>query len=242
MTNDPHKPPSPITVAFFAMDGVRSLDVTGPMEVFAVANRHGAAYDIRLSSETGAPIRMNAGPTLGPAVAFERLPPTLDTVVLCGGSEAAMTQARQNGAILQHIRERAPGVRRLVSICTGAFVLAATGLLDGRRATTHWRSAGLFERLFPRVSLEADAIFVIDPPYHTSTIPLRVSPPASICPSPWLRKTTDRASRWRSRASSCFSFVARAARPSSAPAWPCPPGGRRPSSRSPRGSSRTRPA
>jgi transcriptional regulator GlxA family with amidase domain len=168
MTNRPQRPPNPVTVAFLALDGVQGLDVLGPMEAFAVAGRYGAAYDLRLASAAGTPIRTHAGPELGPAVALADLPSSLDTLVLCGGSEATMRQAWQDGAVVGAIRDRAPRVRRLVSICSGAFLLAATGLLDGRRAATHWQSAPVFRQLFPDVQLDADAIFVVDPPYYTS--------------------------------------------------------------------------
>ncbi|MFN3954831.1 MAG: GlxA family transcriptional regulator [Pararhodobacter sp.] len=155
-------------VAFFALDGVQTLDVTGPMEVFAVANTFGAQYALHLASASGATIQTHAGLQLGPATRLAALPSSLDTLVVCGGSEAAMRAASTEGSTTAWLRAHAPALRRVVSICTGAFVLAAAGLLDGRRATTHWRTVALFEKLFPQVRLEADAIFVSDPPFHTS--------------------------------------------------------------------------
>ncbi len=159
----------PRSIAFFALDGVQTLDVTGPMEVFALANRvQPGSYDLMLASQSGAPIHTHAGLDIGPARQLTQLPEGLDTLVICGGSEAAMRAAWATGAELSWLRSRAPELRRIVSICTGAYVLAATGLLDGRRATTHWAAYDAFRQQFPAVTLEPDAIFVSDPPYYTS--------------------------------------------------------------------------
>lgn len=168
MTVDTRKLPTKLRVAFFALDGVQSLDVTGPMEAFAVANRFGANYDLLLSSEHNTPIRTHAGITLGPVLPLVELPREIDTLVLCGGSEEAMLSAYEEGTVPKLLRKAAGQARRIVSICTGAFVLAATGLLDGRRATTHWSSAARFKQTFPQVALDADVIFVADPPYYSS--------------------------------------------------------------------------
>ncbi len=159
----------PRSIAFFALDGVQTLDVTGPMEVFALANRvRSGSYELMLASQSGAFIQTNAGLAIGPARQLTLLPEGLDTLVVCGGSEAAMRAAWATGTELSWLRARAPYLRRIVSICTGAYVLAATGLLDGRRATTHWAACDAFRQLFPAVKLEPDAIFVSDPPYYTS--------------------------------------------------------------------------
>jgi transcriptional regulator GlxA family with amidase domain len=159
----------PRMIGFFALDGVQTLDVTGPMEVFALANRfRPGSYDLILASQTGAAIQTHAGLALGPAHALNSLPKGLDTLVVCGGSEVAMRAAWADETDLCWLRARAPELRRIVSICTGAFVLAAAGLLDGRRAATHWAACDSFRQLFPAVTLEPDAIFVSDPPYYTS--------------------------------------------------------------------------
>ncbi|WP_280652858.1 AraC family transcriptional regulator [Jannaschia formosa] len=172
MTYDPHNPPRgearPRRVAFFALEGVQSLDVTGPMEAFAVSTRFGAAYDLVLCSEDGSSIGTHAGLSLGPAVPLASLSEPIDTLVICGGSEAAMLAARDAGTTLDVVRVQASRARRVVSICTGAFVLAAAGLLDGRRAATHWNAADRFRALFPQVDLDADAIYVSDPPFYSS--------------------------------------------------------------------------
>lgn len=168
MTKDPQKLPDQRVIVFFALDGVQSLDVTGPMEAFAVANRFTAAYDLRLSSEGGAPIATNAALELSPAVRLDELPPEIDTLVLCGGAEESMIAAYEEGVVPRKLRELSHRSRRVVAICTGAFVLASTGLLNGRRAATHWNAADRFRELFPEVELDAEVIFVADPPFYTS--------------------------------------------------------------------------
>jgi transcriptional regulator GlxA family with amidase domain len=168
MTVPPQIPPNRRAVGVFALDGVQGLDVTGPMEVFAVANRFGARYEVFLISATGAPIRTHAGPELGPAVAMEGTPAGLDTLVVAGGCEAVMREAQHDRRIFPWLHRQATSARRVVSICTGAFVLAAAGLLAGRRATTHWARLSLFAEMFPDVSVDCDAIYVADPPFYTS--------------------------------------------------------------------------
>lgn len=168
MTNDPHFPPNPRRVVFLALDGVQSLDVTGPMEAFAVARRFGAGYELVLSAVEGTSVRTHAGLSIGPAIPIAQLSGPIDTLVVCGGSEEAMLAAWQDGTALDLLRRQAARARRVVSICTGAFILAALGLLDGRRATTHWNAAERFRALFPKVLLEPDAIYVSDPPFYTS--------------------------------------------------------------------------
>lgn len=159
-----------ITVLGF--DGVQSLDVVGPMEVFAVANLHSPPgvkpYRITLASQAGGDIVTHAGLRLAGSVALKDLPDKIDTIVIAGGSEDALRAAAGDGGILPWLIERAAQTRRMASVCTGAFVLAATGLLNGRRATTHWNSCALLQQLCPAVQVEPDAIFVADPPFYTS--------------------------------------------------------------------------
>lgn len=168
MTIDTHIPPISRRIVFFALNGVQSLDVTGPMEAFAVANRFGAAYELVLSSEGEPGIRTHAGIVLSPAVAVAEIEGDIDTLVICGGSEDAMLAAWEACTTIEAIRAQAAHARRVVSICTGAFVLAAAGLLEGRRTTTHWNAADRFRALFPDIELDVDAIYVADPPVYTS--------------------------------------------------------------------------
>ncbi|HEV7277508.1 MAG TPA: helix-turn-helix domain-containing protein [Devosiaceae bacterium] len=158
-------------VAVIGLPGVQTLDVVGPMEVFAVANQHRRqqeAYRVILGTADGEPLQTHAGLSLGPATALRDMPDDLDTVVVAGGSEAAMRAAVTETGLVPWLQQRAIDTRRVASVCTGAFILAAAGLLDDRRATTHWNSCALLGSLFPRVRVEPDAIFVAEPPVYTS--------------------------------------------------------------------------
>jgi transcriptional regulator GlxA family with amidase domain len=148
---------------------VQSLDIVGPLEVFSMANRLGDArvYEVILASQRGGTIVCNSGLNLAGSVALADLPQDLDTVLVAGGSEDALRQAADE-RVLEWLRERARTCRRIGSVCSGAFVLAAAGVLDGRRATTHWGFCEEMRSFRPAVRLEPDAIFVADPPFYTS--------------------------------------------------------------------------
>ncbi|MFC5063634.1 GlxA family transcriptional regulator [Actinomycetospora atypica] len=152
-------------VVFVLFDGVKTLDVTGPAEVFADAARFGAAYRLGYVSGSGRPVRSSVGmllPVDGPPTAD--LAP--DTLVVVGGD--VLAEAPVPDDLVAAVRELAPRSRRVVSICTGSFALAAAGLLAGRRATTHWQHARLLARSHPDVQVEADALFVEDDGVFTS--------------------------------------------------------------------------
>ncbi|QOT79889.1 GlxA family transcriptional regulator [Cupriavidus basilensis] len=160
-------------VVVLGFEGVQSLDVVGPMEVFAVANLHSPAgrrkpYEVRLATQAGGELGTHAGLRLAGAVALADLPERIDTLVVGGGSEQSLRRAATDPDLLAWLQARARRTRRIASVCTGAFVLAAAGLLDGRRATTHWNACGLLKTLRPAIQVEPDAIFVADPPFYTS--------------------------------------------------------------------------
>lgn len=160
---------SPRTVALVGYEGAQSLDIVGPMEVFAMANRFGdpRSYDIILASPEGGTIACNSGLMLGGSVALDALPAGLDTILVAGGGKDALQRMGGN-RLPEWLAGRAETTRRIGSVCSGAFVLAAAGLLDGRRATTHWDYCEDMRKFRPAVALEPDAIFVADPPYYTS--------------------------------------------------------------------------
>ncbi|MGU7772743.1 GlxA family transcriptional regulator [Burkholderia sp. MR1-5-21] len=168
----PPSTPSARDIAVIGFDGVQSLDITGPMEVFAVANRylpeHAIPYRTILASRLGDDIVTHAGLRLAGPIALAALPADLDTIIVTGGSEQALREAASDAGVLPWLHERTAHTRRIASICTGAFVLAAGGWLDGRRATTHWNACALLQSLRPAVKVEPDAIFVDDPPFYTS--------------------------------------------------------------------------
>ena len=156
-------------VALIGYSGAQSLDLVGPLEVFAMANRFGdpGAYQVLLASADGGPIVCNSGLTLAGSAALSDLPEDLDTILVAGGSEDALRRASEE-RVLDWLRQRARTSRRVGSVCSGAFILAAAGVLDGRRATTHWNYCEAMRSFRPAVRLEPDAIFVADPPFYTS--------------------------------------------------------------------------
>lgn len=159
----------PRQVALIGYRGAQSLDITGPFEVFAMANRFGAvkAYEPIVASLDGGEIVCNSGLALADSVAIKDLPAELDTILVAGGDEEGLLAMRGSG-VVEWLNERADSTRRIGSVCSGAFVLAAAGMLDGRRATTHWEVCDEMRSFRPEVQLEPDAIFVADPPYYTS--------------------------------------------------------------------------
>ena len=157
-------PGRPLAIVVLVYDGVRLLDVTGPLEVFDVAVDMGVGYRITVCSPDGRDAVTSGGLRLGvscPAAAVGEV----DTLLVPGG------ECLVNGpptAMLEAIRLLAPRARRVSSVCAGSFALAAVGLLDGRRATTHWRHTGTLARQFPDVRVDEDSIYVRDGPILTS--------------------------------------------------------------------------
>ncbi|MGW1026038.1 GlxA family transcriptional regulator [Streptomyces sp. NPDC002577] len=154
------------TVLVALFDDVQSLDVTGPVEVFAgaaVSSGDPDTYRIRTASLDGGPVRTSSGLTLVPdgALGDEGAPHTL---VVPGGQGTRRPDPR----LVDWLRERAPRAERLVSVCSGALLLAAAGLLDGRRATTHWNVCDRLARDHPAVEVDSDPIFVRDGNVATS--------------------------------------------------------------------------
>ncbi|MFH8840376.1 GlxA family transcriptional regulator [Streptomyces sp. NPDC017868] len=157
----------PVLVVLF--DDVQSLDVTGPVEVFAGAARAAgdpSAYPIRTASLDGGPVRTRSGLRLLPDASLDAAvadgPP--HTLVVPGGEGTRTPEP----ALVDWLREHAPRAERLVSVCTGALLLAEAGLLDGHRATTHWIACEHLARRYPRVEVDPDPIFVRDGRLSTS--------------------------------------------------------------------------
>jgi transcriptional regulator GlxA family with amidase domain len=157
---------SPRVIAVLGFDGVQSLDLCGPLEAFAGANGiHRGAYETRILSLDGGPFTSEAGLRITPDRSLAD-PGSLDTLIVAGG--AGVRRAETSAVMAPALQRLAPTLRRLVSVCTGAYGLAAAGLLDGRRATTHWRHAADFARRYPKVKVEANALFIKDGPVFTS--------------------------------------------------------------------------
>lgn len=168
--------PAPRQIVLVLFPGVQSLDVSGPLEVFSGAQRLIAAqeaggrsargYELRTLSPRGEPVRTSSGLTLVPDGSFDQAPATIDTLVVPGGD--GTRQAIRDEHLLRWIAQASGRARRTASVCTGAFLLAAAGLLDGRRATTHWASAEALARRHPDVEVDPEPIFVCDRGVWTS--------------------------------------------------------------------------
>ncbi|MFH8791395.1 GlxA family transcriptional regulator [Streptomyces sp. NPDC017941] len=156
------------TVLVVLFDGVQSLDVTGPLEVFTGAShRHRDAepYRVVTASLDGAPLRTSSGLTLVPDLRLaDAAARPWHTLLVPGG---AGTRA-EDADLVAWLRAHAPRARRLVSVCTGAVLLARAGLLDGRRATTHWAYCDTLARNHPEVEVDPDPIYVRDGHVATS--------------------------------------------------------------------------
>jgi transcriptional regulator GlxA family with amidase domain len=151
-------------IGFFVIPGFELLDLSGPLCAFEFAGREtDGAYTMSVASEKGGLIVNSCGF----AVESERFTPgSYDTVIVAGGDPDQMCAAGEDALAL--LRSGAEMSRRAGSVCTGAFLLAATGLLDDRRATTHWRYAARLQALHPKVRVDADKIFIQDGRIWTS--------------------------------------------------------------------------
>lgn len=156
------------TIGLLAYDDMQALDLTGPLDVFGAANSLSAGkppYELHvIGLRTGAVCAEN-GLAVLPVCTIEDAP-QLDTLVIPGGVGSRVVNA--DARLLDWLRKRARSMRRVVSVCTGAYVLAATGLLDGRRVATHWQFADDLARRFPAVRVEPDRLFLRDGCFATS--------------------------------------------------------------------------
>ena len=172
MTDEPHSPPNPPRrIEVLAFPDVQLLDVAGPLQAFATANdlaRHRGApapYRLAVVARGGASVVSSAGLGLL-AAPLPRAAAALDTLIVAGGY--GVNAASGDQALLAWLRARAPRARRLASVCSGAFLLAAAGLLKGRRVATHWTRCAELARRHPEVTVEEDPIYIRDGNVWTS--------------------------------------------------------------------------
>jgi transcriptional regulator GlxA family with amidase domain len=160
---------NPRTIGILALPGVQMLDVAGPLDVFAEANVQSGcqAYAPCVISTVEGPVVSSSGLRVLPdAIVSLSTPATFDTLLVAGAPHLA--EATADPALLDWLHQNAPQSRRFGSVCSGAIVLAATGLLDGRRVTTHWAVAEQLARRFPKIRVEIDALHVRDGPVRTA--------------------------------------------------------------------------
>lgn len=161
--------PSPRTIGLLAYDDMQALDLAGPLDVFGAARVQAdgrAPYAMCIIGLQTTAVRAENGLAIIPECALEDAPP-LDTLLIPGG-RSARTTINHDARLLAWLRERAPNTRRMVSVCTGAYVLAASGLLDGHRVATHWRYADDLARRHPALHVDPDRLFLRDGRFATS--------------------------------------------------------------------------
>jgi transcriptional regulator GlxA family with amidase domain len=172
MPKPPRSAPDPTRVIeLLAYQAVQLLDVTGPLQVFASANDLATEaggtppYALRVVARGRRDVTTSAGLQIA-AGSLPRIGAALDTLIVAGGP--GVDAAAADAVLVKWVRQRAGKARRVASVCTGAFLLAASGVLDGRRAATHWSCCADLARRFPKVRVEQDPIFVRDGPVWTS--------------------------------------------------------------------------
>lgn len=169
----PVSPVSPVErlIVIVLFEGVDLLDVTGPPEVFALLRHEtddASGYRVVLAAETMDPVTTSAGVRILPDVTFDDVGTgSIDTLLVPGAVEAGTetdgrrrVHALADPAIVDRVRTLAARTRRITSVCVGAHILAAAGLLDGKRATTHWSTARQLAAEHPLVQVDADPIFI----------------------------------------------------------------------------------
>lgn len=160
----------PRKIVVLTFPGVQMLDVTGPVEVFSIANRLAESapprYDVQIVAPSAGAVTASSGLAIVAHQGIGKVAGSIDTLLIAGGP--GVSAARRDPALIAWIRKTASKARRVASVCTGAFLLAEAGLLDGRRATTHWAACERLARRYPSVQVEGDPIFVRDGNVFTS--------------------------------------------------------------------------
>lgn len=165
--------PPPRRVAMVAFPNVQMLDVVGPLEVLAGASLAASfgrpdqpGYAIEVVGPELKTLRSASGLRIGVDRTYSDRPDSLDTLIVAGG--IGTRTAAHDSRVLDYVRAAAAGARRVCSVCTGALILAQTGLLDGRHATTHWAFAKTLAERFPKIDVDPDAIYCRDGRFWTS--------------------------------------------------------------------------
>ncbi len=161
--------PMPERVIIVAYEGVQGLDVLGPADVFAAGHKQGAPfYEVIVGSVGRASVRATSGVTLVTRDLAAVRPSTNDTVLVAGGARRAILDAVACEPLIRWVARAARTVRRIGSVCSGAFILARAGVLDNRPAATHWSACDELAAFRPQIRVNKDAIFVRDGHVWTS--------------------------------------------------------------------------
>jgi len=148
-------------VVIVVFEAAQALDFVGPATVFAAARTQArAGYEVSYASMGGGPCRVTSGLVLDTVdLARVRVRAT-DTILVPGGEEPAMRKALADDGLLLWLRRAAARAKRVASVCSGAFLLAEAGLLDGKRCTTHWRACDRLAHAYPKLKVDGNAIYV----------------------------------------------------------------------------------
>jgi len=163
---------NPKHIGFIGYDGMQALDLVGPLEAFKAAvteedenGKQQNCYETVVIGLTNKPFASETGIIFQPHKTLQNAPP-LDTLIIPGGRGLRIGETSKR--ISEWLKPRARKIRRIASVCTGAYALAQTGLLDGRRVSTHWRYARDLANRFPALEIDANALFVKDQKFYTS--------------------------------------------------------------------------
>ena len=160
-----------LRVGIIGYDSIQALDLVGPADTFSIAateDESGTpkpAYEVIILGVTGKPFRAESGVLFQPHTTLAKAPP-LDTLIIPGGAGLRVSSICE--PITEWIAERAEKIRRIASVCTGIYGLAATGLLDGRRVTTHWHFAPDVAHRFPKLQVDPNPLFLKDGRFYTA--------------------------------------------------------------------------
>lgn len=160
----------PKKIVIIAYTGAQMLDITGPMQVFSSANDELGQqyYDINLASIEGGPVQTSSGFSIVTKPISEVVPNNINSFIVVGGKETAVRAASRNKDLRTWLRVTASSTERICSVCTGTFILAAAGLIDGNRVATHWRGTKQLAQYYPDLTVDKEAIYVVDGNVWTS--------------------------------------------------------------------------
>jgi transcriptional regulator GlxA family with amidase domain len=164
----------PIEIYIVLYHDANVIDVTGPAGVFTSASElvkaspviNHPGYQLRLVAESLSPARTSGGIRLVPDATLEDISGKIDTLLVPGGRGSR--KIKQLGTVIRWLQKTVPATKRPCSVCTGAFLLAEAGVLDGKTATTHWQYCDLLQKHYPEINVEADPIFIADGNIRTS--------------------------------------------------------------------------
>jgi transcriptional regulator GlxA family with amidase domain len=161
----------PLQVGLIGYEGIQALDMIGPSDAFTIptvvaeTGKPQPCYQVVILGLTSKPFRAESGVLFQPHTTLSRAP-ALDTLIIPGGK--GTRDPAINRTVSRWITSRAARIRRIASVCTGIYLLAPTGLLNGRKVTTHWRFAPDVARRFPELNVNPDALFLKDGPFYTA--------------------------------------------------------------------------